>query len=397
MAKEIILTFYLFLYGFSLAQSGCTDPQANNFDPSAIINDGSCSYPATSYSMSLINNLNDQVQETSGLIRTGNFLYTFNDSGSNTNIHELDTSGTVLRSIVVTGATNVDWEAITCNSTHVFIGDFGNNSGNRQNLCVYRFSKSDLIQDTIVAEKLPFFWSDQFQFMAQPNAHDFDCEAFLAREDSLVLFSKNWLNLYTRRYVLPVYWNDTIAAFLRDSFFVDGLITDASLSPDQSRTFLLGYKNNGNNFYTSFIWNLWDYPNGQVFSGNKRRIEIGNVLNVSQTEGLALISNQSGYVSSEKVVSFVTLAPKLFKFNFEAYFNNLNIPKILPQSMYELIPNAKEGSYEIFIKGPYKVAELKDIQGKRIAFETSGQRIVTHFQGQVVLQIDGSSALLYLP
>jgi len=397
MAKEIILTFYLFLYGFSLAQSGCTDPQANNFDPSAIINDGSCSYPATSYSMSLINNLNDQVQETSGLIRTGNFLYTFNDSGSNTNIHELDTSGTVLRSIVVTGATNVDWEAITYNSTHVFIGDFGNNSGNRQNLCVYRFSKSDLIQDTIVAEKLPFFWSDQFQFMAQPNAHDFDCEAFLAREDSLVLFSKNWLNLYTRRYVLPVYWNDTIAAILRDSFFVDGLITDASLSPDQSRTFLLGYKNNGNNFYTSFIWNLWDYPNGQVFSGNKRRIEIGNVLNVSQTEGLALISNQSGYVSSEKVVSFVTLAPKLFKFNFEAYFNNLNIPKILPQSMYELIPNAKEGSYEIFIKGPYKVAELKDIQGKRIAFETSGQRIVAHFQGQVVLQIDGSSALLYLP
>jgi len=397
MAKEIILTFYLFLYGFSLAQSGCTDPQANNFDPSAIINDGSCSYPATSYSMSLINNLNDQVQETSGLIRTGNFLYTFNDSGSNTNIHELDTAGTVLRSIVVTGATNVDWEAITCNSTHVFIGDFGNNSGNRQNLCVYRFSKSDLIQDTIVTEKLPFFWSDQFQFMAQPNAHDFDCEAFLAREDSLVLFSKNWLNLYTRRYVLPVYWNDTIAAILRDSFFVDGLITDASLSPDQSRTFLLGYKNNGNNFYTSFIWNLWDYPNGQVFSGNKRRIEIGNVLNVSQTEGIALISNQSGYVSSEKVVSFVTLAPKLFKFNFEAYFNNLNIPKILPQSMYELIPNAKEGSYEIFIKGPYKVAELKDIQGKRIAFETSGQRIVTHFQGQVVLQIDGSSALLYLP
>lgn len=397
MAKEIILTFYLFLYGFSLAQSGCTDPQANNFDPSAIINDGSCSYPATSYSMSLINNLNDQVQETSGLIRTGNFLYTFNDSGSNTNIHELDTAGTVLRSIVVTGATNVDWEAITCNSTHVFIGDFGNNSGNRQNLCVYRFSKSDLIQDTIVTEKLPFFWSDQFQFMAQPNAHDFDCEAFLAREDSLVLFSKNWLNLYTRRYVLPVYWNDTIAAILRDSFFVDGLITDASLSPDQSRTFLLGYKNNGNNFYTSFIWNLWDYSNGQVFSGNKRRIEIGNVLNVSQTEGIALISNQSGYVSSEKVVSFVTLAPKLFKFNFEAYFNNLNIPKILPQSMYELIPNAKEGSYEIFIKGPYKVAELKDIQGKRIAFETSGQRIVTHFQGQVVLQIDGSSALLYLP
>lgn len=291
----------------------------------------------------------------------------------------------------------MDWEAITSNSTHVFIGDFGNNSGNRQNLCVYRFLKSDLLLDTIVAEKLPFYWSDQIQFNAQANAHNFDCEAFVAREDSLVLFSKNWLNLYTRRYVLPVYWTDTIAAMVQDSFFVDGLITDASLSPDQSRTFLLGYKNNGNNFYTSFIWNLWDYSNGQVFSGNKRRIEIGNVLNVSQTEGIALTSNESGYVSSEKVVSFVTLAPKLFKFNFGAYFNNVTIPEILPQSMVELVLNAKDGTYEIILKRPFKIAELKDIQGRSIAFETSGKRIFTHYRGQVILHIDGSSALLYLP
>ena len=184
---------------------------------------------------------------------------------------------------------------------------------------------------------------------------------------------------------------------MQDSFLVDGLITDASLSPDQSRTFLLGYKNNGNNFYTSFIWSLWDYSNGQVFSGNKRRIEIGNVLNVSQTEGIALTSNQSGYVTSEKVVSFVTLAPKLFKFDFGAYFNNLNTPEILSQSMYERVPHAKDGFYEIVIKRSFKVAEIKDIQGKRIAFETSGKRITTHFHGPVVLQIDGSSALLYLP
>ena len=397
MAKQIILLTSLLFHLCSCAQSGCNDPQASNYNPNAAFNDGSCLYPSTSYSLTLINDLSDQVQENSGLIRVGNFLYTFNDSGSDVKIYELDTSGTVLRSIVITGATNVDWEAITSNSTHVFIGDFGNNSGNRQNLCVYRFMKSALSLDTIVAEKLPFYWSDQIQFSAQTNAHNFDCEAFVAREDSLVFFSKNWLNLYTRRYVLPVYWTDTMAAMVRDSFFVDGLITDASLSPDQSRTFLLGYKNNGNNFYTSFIWNLWDYSNGLVFSGNKRRIEIGNVLNVSQTEGIALISNQSGYVSSEKVVSFVTLAPKLFKFDFGAYFNPLNTPEILPHTMVELVPRAKDGTCEILIKRPFKVAELKDIQGKRIAFEITGKRIVTHFQGQVVLQIDGRSALLYLP
>ncbi|NBN98215.1 MAG: T9SS C-terminal target domain-containing protein, partial [Flavobacteriia bacterium] len=190
MAKQIIFISSLLFHLCSCAQSGCTDPQANNFDPNALTNDGSCSYPATSYSMTLINNLSDQVQENSGLIRVGNFLYTFNDSGSDAKIYELDTTGAVQRSIVLTGATNVDWEAITSNSTHVFIGDFGNNSGNRQNLCVYRFLKSDLLLDTIVAEKLPFYWSDQVQFNAQANAHNFDCEAFVAREDSLVLFSK---------------------------------------------------------------------------------------------------------------------------------------------------------------------------------------------------------------
>lgn len=397
MAREIILGIGLFLLRFSFAQNGCTDPQASNYNPIAIFNDGSCLYPATSYSMPLINNLSDQLQENSGLIRAGNLIYSFNDSGSDNKLYELDTMGNLVRSIVLEGATNMDWEAITSNSSHIFIGDFGNNSGNRQNLCIYRFLKGDLVLDSISVEKLPFYWSDQYQFNSLPNANNFDCEAFVAREDSLVLFSKNWLNLYTRRYVLPVYWNDTIAAMVQDSFFVDGLITDASLSPDQSRTFLLGYKNNGNNFFTSFIWNLWNYPNGQVFSGNKRRIDIGNVLNVSQTEGIAMISNESGYVSSEKVTSFITLAPKLFEFDFGTYFQNLNAPEIFSQEWFELIYHAKDGTHEIFIKRPFKIAELYDIKGKRIAHETTVNRIITHHHGQGILQIDGNSALIFFP
>jgi hypothetical protein len=65
--------------------------------------------------------------------------------------------------------------------------------------------------------------------------------------------------------------------------------------------------------------------------------------------------------------------------------------------MVELVLHAKEGTYEIILKRPFKIAELKDIQGRSIAFETSGKRIVTHYRGQAILHIDGSSALLYLP
>jgi hypothetical protein len=86
---------------------------------------------------------------------------------------------------------------------------------------------------------------------------------------------------------------------------------------------LLGYKNNGSNFYTSFVYLLFDYAQNQFFSGNKRRIEIGNMLNVSQTEGITFESSTSGYISAEKITSsLLTVSPKLFQFDFTSYFEN---------------------------------------------------------------------------
>ena len=81
MGRKTFLAFCLFVPWLSLAQWGCTDPQANNFDPNAILNDGSCQYNTTNYSMTLVQNLNDVLQENSGLVRVGNYLYTVNDSG----------------------------------------------------------------------------------------------------------------------------------------------------------------------------------------------------------------------------------------------------------------------------------------------------------------------------
>jgi hypothetical protein len=212
MGYKTLLILLCSLPFCSFSQWGCTDPQATNYDVNASINDGSCIYSPTNYTLSLINNLSDVLQENSGLIRVGDVLYTFNDSGSGAVIYELDTFGTVLRNITISGATNVDWEAITSNSTHVFIGDVGNNNGNRHDLCIYRFLKSDLTFVTIQAEKLAFYWSDQTQFTYLPNTNNYDCEAIVADADSITLFSKNWEDLQTRRYRLPCFWSDTLAA-----------------------------------------------------------------------------------------------------------------------------------------------------------------------------------------
>ena len=380
-----------------LSQWGCTDPQATNYDAIATINDGSCIYSPTNYTLSLVNNLNDVLQENSGLIRVGNFLYTFNDSGSGAIIYELDTLGIVLRTITISGATNVDWEAITSNSTHVFIGDVGNNNGNRHDLCLYRFLKTDLHLDTIQAEKLPFYWSDQTQFTSLPNANNYDCEALVAETDSITLYSKNWVDLKTRRYRLPSFWIDTLAAQLMDSFAVDGLITDACVDTVMNRSYLLGYKNNGSNFYTSFVWCLWDYQDQHVFSGNRRRIEVGNVLNLAQTEGITLKSTNKGYITSEKVTSVITIAPKLFEFDFTQYVEpTASISSIVHPVPFQLITHTQEGYNEIIISKPINYCVLQDLQGRTIQLETT-DRFITYLHGYVLLTIDGITNLVCLP
>jgi hypothetical protein len=394
--KNILIVLISLPFSF-LSQWGCTDPQATNYDANASMNDGSCIYSPTNYTLNLVNNLSDVLQENSGLIRVGDFLYTFNDSGSGAVIYELDTLGMVLRTIPISGATNVDWEAITANATHVFIGDVGNNNGNRHDLCLYRFLKSDLTLDTIQAEKLPFYWSDQTQFTSLPNANNYDCEAIVAETDSVTLYTKNWVDLKTRRYRLPSFWIDTLAAQLMDSFAVDGLITDACVDSVMNRSYLLGYKNNGSNFYTSFVWCLWDYQDHQVFSGNRRRIEVGNVLSLAQTEGIALKSTNKGYINSEKVTSVITIAPKLFEFDFSQFVEPIAAVNPLEHLVpFQLITHAHEGYNELIVSTAVKYCVLQDLQGRTIQLETTN-KFITYLHGYVLLTIDGITNLISLP
>ena len=327
--KKVVLNYFgvfcvLFqLFGAS-AQSGCTDPQAQNYDLNALVNDGSCEYSVTSYSMQLIANLTGELDENSGLIYSNNRLFSINDGGNGTQIQELSFQGNILRTIHVDSNQNTDWEAITQSESDVFIGDFGNNAGNRTNLRILRINKNELQNfDTVHASQVHFNYPDQVNFSNTVNQHNFDCEAFFYYQDSLHLFTKGWENLYTKHYVIALNSQDSVVAQLRDSLFVDGLITDATIDSITGRILLLGYKNNGSNFYTSFVYLLFDYNQHHFFSGNKRRIEIGNMLTVSQTEGIAFEDASSGYISAEKITSSIlTISPKLFHFDFTTYFEN---------------------------------------------------------------------------
>ena len=393
--RQLTLLISLLFSPIIFGQFGCTDSQATNFNASASINDGSCLYNPTNYSLNLVANLVDTLSENSGLVWAAGKLYTFNDSGSGTKVYEVTANGTIVRTIHIANSTNVDWEAMTSDSTYFYLGDFGNNNGNRTDLCIYRLLKSEVTNnaiDTVVAEKMNFSWADQLDFTSAYNANNFDCEAFYATEDSLFLFSKNWVDLKTKCYSLPNYWTDTLNATLSSQFDVDGLITDACKDTINDRIYLLGYKNNGSNFYTSFIWCLWDHASNFIFSGNKRRIEVGNVLTVSQTEGITLSDNGTAYVSAEKVINIITIPAKLFNLNFSAYFEeSTGIESMLNEAPFQLSNILiNEGIIELVINVPFREVYIEDIQGKRIMeIENKLSKLpINDFHGIYFLRID---------
>src|ERR1043166_705968 len=92
--SRITLIFFL-VFGYQSLQGqvyGCKDPLANNFNPAATINDGSCTYNATAYTPPVrVNPMSDSLRETSGLQMAGNFLWSFNDGGGAVALYRIDT------------------------------------------------------------------------------------------------------------------------------------------------------------------------------------------------------------------------------------------------------------------------------------------------------------------
>ncbi len=276
--------------------SGCTDPLANNYNSSATANNGSCTYDKASFSPSKFFHLTEEVKETSGLIFYKDALWTQNDSGNEPIIYKIDTAnGDILKEVYVSNFQNTDWEEIDQDENYIYIGDFGNNYGSRKDLKILRVLKADIGEqyyDTVTAEALNFNYSDQTSFVSLPHAHNFDCEAMIIKDDSIFLFTKNWQNKKTKLYRLPKS-TGYYSAELLDSLNVSGLVTGAAYGAGNEMIILSGYSS-----YIPMLYLLFDYKNGDFFSGNKRRIDLPGILG-SQTEGICFIDKDNVYLSTE--------------------------------------------------------------------------------------------------
>ncbi|HTN46636.1 MAG TPA: T9SS type A sorting domain-containing protein [Flavipsychrobacter sp.] len=352
-----------------LAQAGCTDPFASNYNPNATSNDGSCVYPATSASAVFKANL-PGVAETSGLVWSAGSLWTHEDSGGPATIYQLDTAtGAVVKSIIVDNFPNVDWEDITADDSMIYVAETGNNNGNRTDLKILKIKKADIGSGATVhvnAAAINFSYADQTDFTPSTTTN-FDCEAITVVHDSIYLFTKNWGDLNTRLYVLPKNAG-TYSVAPRTSHNVGCLVTGATYSAAKKEITLIGY--NTTIPPVSSLWILNDYqPGGQVFSGNKRKITL-TYSSIWQTEGIAYVTDNDYFISTE-AISQLSLPAKLFRLS-KSWLPTTSVKELMPGS-YSSYPNPVLD--KLVIKGIDKGMKyvITDMSGKVLTEGTATQ------------------------
>ncbi|MBB4801403.1 hypothetical protein HNP37_001464 [Flavobacterium nitrogenifigens] len=295
-----MLKFFFFFLTITTAVnaqiSGCTDPKAENYNSDATINDGSCSYKNLKLKPEYSIRLNDSIKETSGLIAFENLFWTHNDDHDQT-IYGLDSLGKIKRKIILNDIINNDWEEIAQDSSHIYIGDFGNNySGNRSDLKIFKIEKKSFLEEKPKIETINFTYADQKDLSAsKPNKTDFDCEAFIILKDSIYLFTKQWKSSKTSIYTLPNQVGNQIAT-LKATLDTKGLVTGATFLEDKHLITLCGYTKLGK----PFIYLLYDFKNDDFLSGNKRRIDLK--LPFHQLEGIATKDGLHYFLTNEALI-----------------------------------------------------------------------------------------------
>lgn len=295
-ARTMLLQGLLLIFVVQLNAQipGCTDVLATNYNPSASLNDGSCTYAAASVAPSNSEDLPSVVNETSGLILWNNSIWTHNDD-TDIDLYELNPNDVNnYNTYELTGTTNVDWEEIAQDEDYVYVGDFGNNAnGNRTDLKILRLEKNSLIQNNPVIDTIAFSYDLQTDFTPTGgNNTNFDCEAFVVSANQIYFFTKEWISGKTSLYTLPKQPGTHVATY-QGELDVDGLITGSTYLEEEHLIVLSGYSLS----LQPFLFLLYDFEGDDFFGGNKRKIDLN--LPFHQIEGIATENGLDYYVSNE--------------------------------------------------------------------------------------------------
>lgn len=198
--------------------------------------------------------LPSKLKEVSGIALSPDkkTAWAIEDQGNKNIVYGIDQQGKLITEALVENADNTDWEDITADPQgNIYIGDFGNNDNNRQDLSIVKVDLKDTAQKTTKAiQTTKFHYEGQTEFPPKKSNWLYDCEAFVEMDGNFYLFTKNRSKGFDGTFLVfqvPNKEGDFEAKLIGklklSGKYSDAAITSAAINSTKDKIVLLTHKN----------------------------------------------------------------------------------------------------------------------------------------------------------
>lgn len=253
-----------------------------------------------------------KLKEVSGiaLSKDKKTIWAIEDQGNKNVVYGLDAQGKQIADVIVDNAENNDWEDIIADSQgNIYLGDFGNNDNNRQNLAILKLDLKDASQkNTNVIQTTRFHYEGQTEFPPKKSNWLYDCEAFVEMNGNFYLFTKNRSKGFDGTFLVfqvPSKEGDFEAKLIGklklNGKYSDAAITSAAINSTKDKIVLLSHKNI--HVLSGFSANDFNAAKIQKISLNHN----------SQKEAIVFLDDKTLLIADEKDKS---IGGNVYKFSF---------------------------------------------------------------------------------
>lgn len=320
--------------------------------------------PKSSIHADTIGELPPQVEGTSSLFFLDGQYWTCNDHGQLT-LYALDTATAAIVDSITLAPYIYDMEEVSQDDDYLYFGDMGDNNGVRNDLHILRLSKSAIPSGPFLFDTIFFSYPER----NEENARDFDCEAFVVTDSTIILFTKQWNSHKTVCYAIP----NSPGIWLADSLFslpVEGMVTGASYIPRHQRLVLCGY----NSFCSPFVFLAYGFECNSFNLGQYQRIPLSNGIGC-QTEAIATLDGLHYFLTCEKFDRMGVVNPsQLLYLDLTSQFNMSVTDISLDADRVVVYPNPTSTRLHL-PSAQIKRFALVDMQGRKLLEGTDDEWI----------------------
>lgn len=257
----------------------------------------SCSQKQENFS--IIAKLPSNIKEASAceISKASPLIWTIEDSKNGNILFGFNENGDLIKEITITNVQNNDWEDLTSDDEgNLYIGDFGNNDNDRENLAIYKINAADLNKNEAKAESIvQFYYPEQTEIPSKKKNRIFDVESFFIHNNKFYLFTKNRSSKFDGTTVLYEVENNSneklaatkIGSFVTCEEFNHCAVTSADISPNKDKVAILS---------SDKVWIFTNWKDNDFFSGNVEKIELNHH---TQKEGLCFKDENTILITDE--------------------------------------------------------------------------------------------------